>query len=187
MPGEQRDNQLRQHRTIRQEPEARDFPSAESLENRGILGAFPVFQTARMGEKSRHPAADAIARCCLRYIGNPKDRVSSVALCAHLFPGGFVPDGGGKGAYLDYATMLIGQMEKENGIQVLIPGEIVEWDILSYIRDAVALGKARACMNIGHFNLEELGMRYTADWLKTLLDDQVPVTYVPTGDIYRYE
>ena len=56
---------LRQHRTIRQEPVARDFSSAESLENRGILGVFPVFHTARMGEKTRHPAADAIVRCCL--------------------------------------------------------------------------------------------------------------------------
>ena len=56
---------LRQHRTIRQEPVARDFSSAESLENRGILGVFPVFHTARMGEKARHPAADAIVRCCL--------------------------------------------------------------------------------------------------------------------------
>ena len=55
---------LRQHRTIRQEPVARDFSSAESLENRGILGVFPVFQTVRMGEKTRHPAADAIVRCC---------------------------------------------------------------------------------------------------------------------------
>ena len=58
--------ELRQHRIIRQEPEARDFSSAESLENRGILGVFPVFQTARMGEKTRHPAADAIVRCCLK-------------------------------------------------------------------------------------------------------------------------
>ena len=57
---------LGQHRTIRQEPVARDFSSAESLENRGILGVFPVFQTARMRENTRHPAADAIVRCCLR-------------------------------------------------------------------------------------------------------------------------
>ena len=57
---------LGQHRTIRQEPVARDFSSAENLENRGILGVFPVFQTVRMREKTRHPAADAIVRCCLR-------------------------------------------------------------------------------------------------------------------------
>ena len=59
--------ELGQHRTIRQEPVAWDFSSAESLENRGILGVFPVFQTARMGEKTRHPAADAIVRCALSF------------------------------------------------------------------------------------------------------------------------
>lgn len=122
----------------------------------------------------------------LRYIGKPEDRVSRIGLCAHLYPGAFgqVRDDGD--IYADYATMLIGEMEKENGIQVLIPGEIIEWDILSYIRDAVALGQAKACMNIGHFNLEELGMRYAADWIRELIEYHLPVHYVPTGDIFRY-
>ena len=123
----------------------------------------------------------------LRYIGNPTDKVSRVALCAHLFPGGFCPDDGKGEFYNDYATRIIGEMEKENGVQVLIPGEIIEWDVLSYIRDAVALGKVRACMNIGHFNLEELGMRYAADWLGDLTRGALPVHYVPTGDIFNYE
>ncbi len=124
----------------------------------------------------------------LRYIGDPGAKVSCVGLCAHLYPGGFCPQQGGDSeVYADYATLLMGEMEKENGIEVLIPGEIIEWDILSYIRDAVALGKNKACMNIGHFNLEELGMRYMADWLPGLLDSALPVTYVPTGDIFRYE
>lgn len=121
----------------------------------------------------------------LRYIGNPDATVSRVALCAHLYPGGFCPSPAGD-VYADYATLLIGEMEKENGIEVLIPGEIIEWDILSYIRDAAALGKNKACMNIGHFNLEELGMRFMADWLPDLTDGTVSVTYVPTGDIFRY-
>lgn len=123
----------------------------------------------------------------LRYIGNPADRVSRVALCGHLYPGAFCPDDGTGEFYMDYATRLIQEMEKENGIQVLIPGEIIEWDVLSYIRDAVAFGKVRACMNVGHFNLEELGMRCAADWLKDLTDHQIPVHYVQTGDIFRYE
>lgn len=123
----------------------------------------------------------------LRYIGNPEDRVSRVALCAHLYPNAFCPDDGKGETYQDYATMIIGEMEKENGIQVLIPGEIVEWDILSYIRDAVTMGKVRACMNIGHFNLEELGMRYAADWIGDLIEHRLQVHYVPTGDIFRYE
>lgn len=41
-------------------------------------------------------------------------------------------------------------------------------------------------MNIGHFNMEELGMRYAADWITELVEEQVPVHYIPTGDIFRF-
>lgn len=124
----------------------------------------------------------------LRYIGDLDKKVSRVVLCAHLYPGTFpVTEAMPEGAYMDYATLLIREMEKENGIEVLIPGEIIEWDILSYIRDATALGKNKACLNLGHFNLEELGMRYAADWIGELLEGELPVHYVPSGDIFQYE
>ena len=121
----------------------------------------------------------------LRYMGDLDRTVSRVALCAHLYPGAFQPrDPVGPGQYMDYATLLIREMERENGIEVLIPGEIIEWDVLAYIRDAVALGHNKACLNIGHFNLEELGSRYQADWLSGLIGR--PVHYIPTGDSFRY-
>jgi len=41
-------------------------------------------------------------------------------------------------------------------------------------------------INIGHFNWEELGMRYMEDWLKKLLPETVCVTYVKSDDIYHY-
>lgn len=43
-----------------------------------------------------------------------------------------------------------------------------------------------AVFNIGHFNMEELGMRYAQDWIGDLVDHKVPVHYLPTKDIYRY-
>lgn len=122
----------------------------------------------------------------MRYIGRSSDKVSRVGICGHLYPGAFCPDDGTGETYNDYATRLIGEMEKEDGIQVLIPGEIIEWDLLSYIRDAAAMGKTRACINAGHFNMEELGMKYAADWLTELTEGKVPVHYVPTGDIFNY-
>lgn len=152
---------------------------------------IPFFYPCRIPETTvgelRNHLITKLGMNGLRYIGNPGDTITRVALCAHLYPGGFTPPAETDVAYTGYSTLLISQMEKEDGIQVLIPGEVVEWDVLSYIRDAVSLGKRRACMNIGHFNLEELGMRYTADWLNELLKGQIPVYYVPTGDIYRYE
>ena len=41
---------------------ARDFGSAESTEIVGILCVFPNFGTARMGQKTRHPAVAELFR-----------------------------------------------------------------------------------------------------------------------------
>ena len=71
-------------------------------------------------------------------------------------------------------------------VQAIIPGEIIEWTTLSYIRDGIAQGKPLACYNIGHFNWEELGMKYAAEWIKDLVGTQLPVHFVPTGDAFSY-
>ena len=76
-------------------------------------------------------------------------------------------------------------METE-GIDAIIPGEIIEWTILSYIRDAAYMGKHKACFNIGHFNMEELGMKYAADWIGELLNNKIPVNYIPTEDGWTF-
>ena len=44
---------------------ARDFDAAEGSEIGGILGVFPNFRTARMGQKIRRPAADDLFRVSL--------------------------------------------------------------------------------------------------------------------------
>ncbi len=122
----------------------------------------------------------------LRYLGNPQQTVERVALAGHLYPNSFFPDCLGEdGCYRDYAMSLMEAMEKAD-IQVLIPGEIIEWTVLSYIRDAVDLGKIRACLNPGHFNLEELGMKDFAQVLAKLLKQKVPVCYLPTEDQWNF-
>ena len=52
---------------IRQELVARDFGSAESTEIAGILCVFPNFGTARMGQKTRHPAVAELFRGSFDY------------------------------------------------------------------------------------------------------------------------
>lgn len=122
----------------------------------------------------------------LRYMGNDSDRISKVAMVGHLYPNSFFPDGmDADGYYHDYSMEIIRQME-DGSIQAIIPGEIIEWTALSYIRDAVAEGKPMACYNIGHFAWEELGMKYAADWIRELVGKAVPVFYIPTGDAFSY-
>ena len=44
---------LGQHRIMGQGDSARDFVPSESMENAGILDVFPIFHTARLGQKIR--------------------------------------------------------------------------------------------------------------------------------------
>lgn len=122
----------------------------------------------------------------LRYIGNPTDKISRVAFTAHIYPNSFGTDGiGADGFYHDYAMSVMEEMEKRN-VHAILPGEIIDWNALAYIRDAVELGRVRACFNMGHFNWEELGMKDFARIIGELLEHKVPVSYLPTGDQWRF-
>ena len=121
-----------------------------------------------------------------RYIGRPDAKVSRVAIVAHLYPNAFGEEKEENGIYTDYSTEIIRLMEEE-GVQVIIPGEIIEWNLLSYIADAAMLGKNVACLNIGHFNFEELGAKYAADWIGELCGHAVPIHYVHTGEMWNHQ
>jgi putative NIF3 family GTP cyclohydrolase 1 type 2 len=119
----------------------------------------------------------------LRYVGDADMRIKNMTLVGHLYP---MPTGRKRsdGKPFEYSVGIIDKMEK--WADVILPGEIIEWTVLSYVRDAIQLGKTKAVVNIGHYNWEELGMRYAKDWLTELLGDAVPVSYVPSGDMYRF-
>ncbi|MBQ2584358.1 MAG: hypothetical protein II568_04205, partial [Erysipelotrichaceae bacterium] len=116
-----------------------------------------------------------------RIVGDENAIVRKVALVGHLYPQDIVKKDGTKG---EYSIKVIEAME--NGVDVIIPGETIDWTVLSYIRDAYELGKNKAAILIGHFNWEELGMKYMQEWLFDLIEGQIPVTYVPSGDMYHY-
>ena len=77
----------------------------------------------------------------VRFTGNPGTIVRKAALAAHLFPN---------------QQKLIEAIEREK-IDLLIPGEIIDWEVPCYFKDAGQLGLNKACLHLGHFNMEELG------------------------------
>jgi putative NIF3 family GTP cyclohydrolase 1 type 2 len=118
----------------------------------------------------------------MRIVGCPEDKMRRVAIAAHLYPNSFMVDEVKEDGFYHSYDMEIMRCMEEADVDAIIPGEIIEWTILSYIRDAAFMGKGKACFNIGHFNMEELGMRYAADWIGELVNHEIPVHYVPTGD-----
>lgn len=121
----------------------------------------------------------------IRYLGIPDAKVKRVSIVGHLMPGFMGMDYMDEnGYYVEYGTTIIRELEQN--ADVVIPGEITEWTVLSYVRDAIQLGKSKAIYNIGHFNLEELGMKFARDWIAELVGETLPVLYVPSGDMYRF-
>jgi putative NIF3 family GTP cyclohydrolase 1 type 2 len=86
------------------------------------------------------------------------------------------------------AILLVGAQGAERHIKalsgdvdVLIVGEVNEWETPEYVRDARAQGNAKALIVTGHEASEEAGMAYLVEWLRPRFPD-VKITHVPSGD-----
>ncbi|AEI51641.1 Nif3-like dinuclear metal center hexameric protein [Runella slithyformis] len=65
--------------------------------------------------------------------------------------------------------------------EVLIVGEVSEWETAEYIRDARAFGSNMALIVLGHAQSEEPGMEWFVDWLQPKLPN-LKVTHIPSGN-----
>jgi hypothetical protein len=68
---------------------------------------------------------------------------------------------------------------------VVICGEITEWTLSAYGRDAEALGFNKAMIIIGHERSEEPGMKEMAIWLQPLLGE-IPVHFLDAEEPFIY-
>lgn len=108
----------------------------------------------------------------MRIVGDPDMEVTRAGVVFHFL-----------GSDLD--RMSLNFIEK-NDLQVIIPGETVDWTVVEYVQDSLTLGKKRALLNPGHFNWEEPGMEYMAQWLPQVIDNAVPVTFVQSGNQFTW-
>jgi putative NIF3 family GTP cyclohydrolase 1 type 2 len=111
----------------------------------------------------QHVAADLKDRLqihIMRVVGDPKLKIRKVA----LVPGasGFVKE--------THALEI-------SDVQVLVTGEPREWETVEYVADAVAEGKPKALIILGHIPSEQAGMDECARWLKTFVSE-VPIEFV---------
>jgi putative NIF3 family GTP cyclohydrolase 1 type 2 len=81
------------------------------------------------------------------------------------------------------AEFQIGSLGEAN-VDVLITGEIHEWEVSEYVRDATHLGFPKGLIVIGHAASEEPGMRLVIPWLEQHLPS-VSIHFVPTGSPFH--
>ncbi|MCR5101366.1 MAG: Nif3-like dinuclear metal center hexameric protein [Butyrivibrio sp.] len=150
------------------------------------MGYLIEFPEPRRVSDINQEFIDRIGMNGTRFIGKPDSLIKKIALVGHIFPGAFIPETMKDGYYTDYSTEIIRVLESEK-IDAILPGEIIEWNLLSYIRDANSFGREMAVFNIGHFNWEALGSKYAVDWLLEITENQLPVKYVPMIDMWNYQ
>ena len=138
-------------------------------------------QAVTLGQLCDH-LMERIGMNGVRFIGDAESPIRRVALVGHLYPmPAPAPEGGRP---VEYSVQIIRELEE--GFDAIIPGETIDWTVLSYVRDASLLGRNKAMISLGHFNWEELGMKYARDWLRELVGEALPVEYVPSGDMYQH-
>jgi putative NIF3 family GTP cyclohydrolase 1 type 2 len=77
------------------------------------------------------------------------------------------------------------ELMNDQQLDVMICGEITEWTLSAYVRDAVALGLNKAMIVVGHERSEEPGMKELANRLQPLLDG-IPVHFLDAGEPFVY-
>lgn len=113
---------------------------------------------------------DALSLNGLKIIGSLHSKVKRICIPPHN---------------LGEAKDTIKKAEKEN-IDLFIAMELIDFNLSEYIRDSSQLNKNKAILTAGHFNTEEPGMEYMADYLNERLDGIAPCIYIKSGDMYKY-
>ncbi len=77
------------------------------------------------------------------------------------------------------------EVVEKNAPDVLVVGEVHEWETAEYIRDTLALGGKTALIVLGHSVSEEPGMEWLQGWLQPQLPG-VKVTHVVAGNPFTW-
>jgi putative NIF3 family GTP cyclohydrolase 1 type 2 len=66
-------------------------------------------------------------------------------------------------------------------VDALVIGETHEWELVEYAQDAIASGKKKALIVLGHVVSEQAGMKYCAEWLKGFVKE-VPIEFIAAAE-----
>ncbi len=105
----------------------------------------------------------------LRIVGNLDSEISTVYICEHV-------NGGERDIPI---------VENCRKADAIIPLEIVDYTVTTYVRDAATLGMNKVIYEMGHFNAEELGMKYLAKELNEVFAEY-DVQFIQSGDGFSY-
>lgn len=109
----------------------------------------------------------------VQIVGNPDMPVERVSVLV---------GGGSLGLGREEAPMI--QMCKEN-VDVAICGDITEWTLSAYVRDAAMMGMNKGMLVLGHERTEEWGMRHLTGWVESVTGG-IPAVFLDAGEPFTY-
>jgi putative NIF3 family GTP cyclohydrolase 1 type 2 len=80
-------------------------------------------------------------------------------------------------------TMIQAAIAMMPGVDVIVTGEVQEWESATYAQDVAFAGLRKGFISIGRVVNEAAGMQVCADWLATIVPE-VPVRFISAGDPY---
>jgi putative NIF3 family GTP cyclohydrolase 1 type 2 len=109
----------------------------------------------------------------VQIVGNPDMKVKRVSVLV-----------GGGSLGLGEENMPMRHMEKYN-VDVAICGDITEWTLSAYVRDAAQLGMNKGMLVLGHERSEEAGMKHMPEWMKSITGD-IEVEFIDAKEPFLY-
>jgi len=106
----------------------------------------------------------------VKVIGDLSQKITKVAIPFHVFNDA------------RYAVNLANKKQTD----CFLTMEIVDFTLAEYVKDTNFTNDRIGIISMGHFNIEEPGMRYMADYVFKLLNEDIKVTFVQAGDHYIY-
>lgn len=109
----------------------------------------------------------------VQIVGNPEMPVERVSVLV---------GGGSLGLGREEAPMI--QMFQEK-VDVVICGDITEWTLSAYVRDASMMGMNKGMLVLGHERSEEWGMKYLTGWVESVTDG-IPTVFLDAREPFAY-
>ena len=109
----------------------------------------------------------------IQIVGNPEMKVKRVAVLV---------GGGSLGLGIENLPM---RLIKEKDIDLVVCGDITEWTLPAYVRDASQLGMNKGMLVLGHERSEEPGMKFLPEWLESIVGD-IPVEFIDAKEPFLY-
>ncbi len=111
----------------------------------------------------------------IKIVGSLENEVSRVWIPGHI--GGIGP--------ANETDRILATIEEEQ-IDTVICFELMDTTVAEYVRDSNQIGRNKTILAVGHFNMEEPGMKTMIEYLPEALHESVKCTFVASTDMYNF-